>query len=296
MAVDQHPVQPRIAGNADEEHGHDGPRVRQSGEQAAQHRKAEKGRPTPRNRSQKAADLASERGVVAQPFEQAIHARHHGDKGRRQQHGQRETSAGDPSRRTAVAGAERVRGERRHGGEDVLQHHAAGEIKHCAQPRRGERRGAEAPHHHRVGNPHRHLREIGGGERRREGKGCAKLRANAATAPIGGTDRFHLALSVLRHDAAADLGERPSKRKGPRPVPAGARNVACSSCSAHAHTLWPHGKAARVDGLRQEGVCANHRRFVEQGWARVNHTDERSPPSGAGVRSTELAQTLRQKR
>src|SRR5262249_61191093 len=51
----------------------------------------------------------------------------------------------------------------------------AGKIKHPTEPRGGERHRAETPDHHRVGDRHRHLREIGRSKRRREGKGRAQL-------------------------------------------------------------------------------------------------------------------------
>ena len=214
MAVDQHPVQPRIAGNAEEKHCHHGACVGQRGEQTAQHRKAEKSRPTPGERPQIAADLGGERRVVAEPLEQAIQTRQRGDEGQRQQHRERQTCAADPTGGGAIAGAERMRGERRHGGEDSLQRDAAGKIEHRAEPRGGERQGAETPDHHHVGDTHRHLREIGRGERRREGQGRPKLCACSAKPLILWIERLHLALSHLR-DGAAAAGERPAKRKGP---------------------------------------------------------------------------------
>ena len=49
--------------------------------------------------------------------------------------------------------------------------------------------------------------------------------------------------------------------------------VACCSYSVHAHTLRPHGKAARVGSRHQAWECANHRRFVAERRDRVNrHT------------------------
>ncbi len=94
--------------------------MRQRGEQAAQHRKSEKSGRAPGKRAQITADLGGERGIVAERLEQAIQTRQQGDKGQRQQHGQRQPGAGDAARGGAVASAERMSGERRHGEEDAL--------------------------------------------------------------------------------------------------------------------------------------------------------------------------------
>ncbi len=220
MTVDQHPVQRGIADNADQQHRHYGTNLRQRSKQAAQHRKAEKRRPAPGNRPQKAADLGDQHGIVPQCPEQRGQTGQHGDQGQRQQHGQHQSGAGDAPRRVAITAAQCVRGERRHGGKDPLQHDPAGEIKHRAEPGGGQRHRAEPSDHHCVGDAHRHLREIGRGERRRQRQGRAEFRANArgsspAPLPIGWIDRFHLSLSQLRHGEPADPRERPSKRKGP---------------------------------------------------------------------------------
>src|ERR1700730_10098261 len=61
-----------------------------------------------------------------------------------------------------------------------------------------------------------------------------------------------------------------SKRTGTDTYLRGPRMVACWWCSAHAHTLRPHGKAARVGGRHQAWECANHGRFVAEGRDRVN--------------------------
>ena len=228
-----------------------GARMRQRGQQAAQHRKAEKSRPAPGNRPQKAADLRSERGIVAQRQQQAIQARQRGDERHRQQHGERQPRAADPARCGAIAGAERMRSERRHGGKDPLEHDAAGEIEHRAEPRGGERHGAEPPDHHHVGDAHRHLREIGRRERRRERKGRPQFRPDAI-------DRFHLALSHLRHGAAADARERPSKRKGPDRY---RRGPVLSRVGRVQRTRIPSGPAAKpreFGGRHQAWKCANH--------------------------------------
>ena len=113
-----------------------------------------------------------------------------------------------------------MRRERCHGEKDSLEHDANGEKNHPAEPGGGERQGAETSDHHRVGNSHRHLREIGGGQRRRQREGRPQLRANAqprATVKplIVWIDRLHLALSNLHH-GAPPLSERDlRKRKGP---------------------------------------------------------------------------------
>jgi len=65
-----------------------------------------------------------------------------------------------------------------------LEHDAAGEIEHAAEPRDGERQRAEPPDHHGVGDGHRHLREIGGSERCREREGRMKLRTDGEAANI----------------------------------------------------------------------------------------------------------------
>ena len=92
--------------------------------QAALHRKAEKSGPTPGERPQIAADLGGERGIVAQRAQQPVQVHQRGDEGQRQQHGEHEPGPGDPTRRAAIAGAERMRGERRHGEKDSLEHDA----------------------------------------------------------------------------------------------------------------------------------------------------------------------------
>ena len=261
MAEDQRPVQRRVAGDADEEHRHDRPSVRQRGEEAAQHCKAEKSRRTPGNRPQIAADLGGERGIVAERPEQQIQTRQRDDKGQRQQHGEHQPGAGDPTRSSAIAGAECVRGERRHGGKDSLKRDAAGEIKHPAEPRGGERHGAEPPDHHRVGHRHRHLGEISCGQRSSERKRRPPFQPHPS-------NRLHLVLFHLRH-GAADAGGL-SEKERPRPVPAGPRIVACRLCSVHAHTLRPYGNAARVGGLDEVWECANHGPFVDEEHAAVN--------------------------
>ena len=73
--------------------------------------------------------------------------------------------AGNPTRRVAVAGAERICGERCDRGQHALLHDADGEIEHAAEPCGGERQRAEPPDHHRIGHGHRHVREIGGSKR-----------------------------------------------------------------------------------------------------------------------------------
>jgi hypothetical protein len=66
--------------------------------------------------------------------------------------------------------------------------------------------------------------------------------------------------------------------------------VACSSYSAHAHTLRPHGKAARIGGRHQAWECANHRRFVDEGRGRVNRKRDNW---GRGERSHECMRITR---
>ena len=111
-AEDQHPIEHRIAGNADQDHCHHRTRMRECREQAAQHRKAEKSGPTPGERPQIAADLGGERGIVAERPKQHIQTRQYGDEGQRQQHRQHRCRAGNPTCRMAIAGAERIGGER----------------------------------------------------------------------------------------------------------------------------------------------------------------------------------------
>jgi hypothetical protein len=86
--------------------------MRECREQAAQHRKAEKSGPTPGERPQIAADLGGERGIVAERPKQHIQTRQYGDEGQRQQHRQHRCRAGNPTCRMAIAGAERIGGER----------------------------------------------------------------------------------------------------------------------------------------------------------------------------------------
>ena len=82
--------------------------MRECREQAAQHRKAEKSGPTPGERPQIAADLGGERGIVAEREKQHIQTRQYRDERQRQQH----RRAGNPTRGMAIAGAERIGGER----------------------------------------------------------------------------------------------------------------------------------------------------------------------------------------
>jgi hypothetical protein len=84
-------------------------------------------------------DRAGECRIVAEGAQQWVETGQHGGEGQRQQHGEHKPCAGDPAGRGAIAGAERLRGERRHGGEDALQHHAAAEIEHPAETGGGER-------------------------------------------------------------------------------------------------------------------------------------------------------------
>ena len=276
MAVDQHPVQRRIAGDAEREHRHHRTRMRQRGEQAAQHRKAEKSRRAPGDRPQKAADLGGERGIVARARSRRSKLVSAAMKGSANSTARaspapaiRPAAARSPAPSACAASgatAERI----------PCSIDAAGEIEHRAEPRGGKRQGAEPPDHHRIGDAHRHLREIGRSERRRQRQGRAQLRANAglcgtAKPLIGWIDRLHLALSHLRHGVPPSPRET-LKKEGPRPVSAGPRMVACWSCSAHAHTLRPHGKAARIGSRHQAWECANHRRFVDEGQGRVNRS------------------------
>jgi hypothetical protein len=92
-----------------------------------------------------------------------------------------------------------VCGEGGHGVKNALEHDAAGKIEHPAEPRGGERGGAEMPDHHRIRDSHRHLREIGCRERRRQRQGRAQFRThvgadNTAWRLIGWFARFHMGL------------------------------------------------------------------------------------------------------
>src|SRR5215471_3750049 len=75
------------------------------------------------------------------------------------------------------------------------------------------------------------------------GPASASVARSSERTPPSGSISF----SPLRQETRRSR-ERPDKKEGPRPVPAGPRIVAYWLCSAHAHTLRPHGEAARVGG------------------------------------------------
>ncbi len=167
--------------------------------------------------------------IVAEGAQHRVDAGQRASEGQRQQPGEGEPGAGDPAGRGAIAGAERLRGERRHGGEDALQHDAAAEIEHPAETGGRERKGAEPPNHHRIGDAHRDLGEIGRGERRSQRQGRVQLGADggqngAASPPLGAIDARHPG-SLSWRAAAGCLpvgGSPPNSNRG-RHLPAGRR-------------------------------------------------------------------------
>ena len=121
IAENQHPVQRRVDGHAEQQHDHHDPRPRQRREQAAQHRKAEKTRRAPDDRTQIAADLSGQRAVIADQIEQRFGEQHRRDNRHRQRGGEDQPRCRDPSDRFPVPGTERERGQRR----DRVQHAGA---------------------------------------------------------------------------------------------------------------------------------------------------------------------------
>src|SRR6516162_486780 len=78
-------------------------------------------------------------------------------------------------------------------------------------------------------------------------------------------------------------GETPKKEE-PRPIPAGPHFFVYSACSAHAHTLGPHGAPARGGDRLPAFERANHAELVEQGRTSVNRLPH---PALAGANLTE---------
>ena len=124
-----------------------------------------------------------------------------------------------------------------------------GEKNHPAEPGGGERHGAETPDHHRVGNSHRHLREIGCGQRRGQGQGRPQLRANAGSCgtvklPIVWIDRLHMALSNLRR-GVPPLSERdPQKERAPTGIGGAPYGRVLAVFSARAYPQAPRQSRA----------------------------------------------------
>ena len=92
----------------------------------------------------------------------------------------------------AVARADRMSGERRYRRQQPHRGHQQCRVERIAEPGRSERHGAEMTDHHGVGHLHRHLRQVGGGERCRDTDGGADLTSDRRA--DGGHSRRTLAV------------------------------------------------------------------------------------------------------
>ena len=210
MPKDQDPVQPGIQRHAEDQCDHHGPAVRGRDQKAAQHGEAEEARHRPGDRPEKAADLDSEARVVAERRKQPGHPQQTCDDRHRQQCCKYETLAGDLSGPCGVIGANRMSGKGRHCGEHARAHHGDREIETCAEPGGSQCGTAEAADHHGIGKPHRHLRQIGSGQRPGDSDSRAHFRGDAPIGKHPDKQSSHITSSQFSHDDLAILRRRRS--------------------------------------------------------------------------------------
>ena len=176
MAEDQHPIERRVDRDRAERHEHHDARSERGDQQKPKYRKPEKRRRAPADHPQVITDLGCERGLVAEQREQQGNRGQDRDDRQRQCRRDDQPGAGDTPGGRVVVGADRVCCQRRHRGQHALAQHRHHIKQHPAEPGGGERRGAELADHDRVRDAHRHLRQIGGCQRRGDAERRADFR------------------------------------------------------------------------------------------------------------------------
>jgi hypothetical protein len=181
VTKDEDPIQSGIHRDAEDQYCHHGAAVRGRDEKPAQHGETKKARCGPGDCAEKAADLCSQCGIVTEHGKQAIGHQQCSDDRHRQQRRENEAFARNPSGPPIVPGADCMGRKRRHRGQDARAHDRNREIETGSEPRRGECRAAEAADHDRIRKPHRHLRQIGGGQRAGDSDSRPNLRDHDRT-------------------------------------------------------------------------------------------------------------------
>ena len=124
-----------------------------------------------------------------------------------------EEDAADP---VTVARAVGLRGERVDPAGEPPEEAEERERDHVAEPDRGQRGNAEAPHHDGVDDAHHGVREVGDDHRS----------GDPADAPVGDVDSGH----VDHHRVVDGAGDRRRRQKQKSPGSGGPRALRCARC------------------------------------------------------------------